>query len=183
MSHLRILALVGEQVLKHDVELFQEHFPLTCLLHNALGTTETRTFAQYFANKETPIASNTMPVGYPIKGKEFLLLDENNKPVKDGEIGEIVVKSQYLSPGYWNRPDLTSQKFHPDPSDPQVQWYFTGDLGQIHEKGYLIHVGRKDFQVKVHGYRIELPEIENALLKHPTVQESVCPLSKTAIRS
>jgi acyl carrier protein len=78
-----------------------------------------------------------------------------------------------VAPGYWRRPDLTARSFLHDPADETGRIYRTGDLGRLSEDGCLFHLGRKDFFVKVRGYRVELEEIEMALLEMPTVKEAV----------
>lgn len=160
---MRILAPGSEPLYQRDVELYRRFFPPTCLLQNALGTTETRTVAQYFLNHQTPVAQSLVPVGQAVAGKEVLLLDENQQHVREGEIGEIAVRSRYLSPGYWNRPEHTRAVFRPDPEDGEQQIYFTGDLGCYDNSGQLVHLGRKDFQVKIRGYRVEIAEVETTL--------------------
>jgi acyl carrier protein len=93
-------------------------------------------------------------------------------------IGEIVVRSKYLSPGYWRRPDLTEAKFKSDPEGGEKRICLTGDLGMMLADGYLVHKGRKDFRVKVRGYRVELAEVEQALLSYPGVREAVVVAAK-----
>jgi acyl carrier protein len=83
------------------------------------------------------------------------------------------VRSRYLSPGYWRRPDLTQEAFLPDPAGTEARVYRTGDLGRMLPDGCLVHLGRNDFQVKVRGHRIEPGEIETALIGHPAVQDAV----------
>ncbi|MHC4593265.1 MAG: AMP-binding protein [Planctomycetota bacterium] len=113
------------------------------------------------------------PVGYPVEDNEILLLDEDGNEVEPGEIGEIAVKSRYLSPGYWRRPDLTEASFLPDPKGGDERIYLTGDMGRMLAGGLLVHHGRKDFQVKIRGYRIEVAEIEAALLELDSVKETI----------
>src|SRR4030095_6368754 len=88
-------------------------------------------------------------------------------------IGEIVVKSRYLSPGYWRRPDLSLEKFIPDPNGGEQRIYHTGDLGRLRSDGLLYHLGRKDFQLSVRGYRVEPGEIEAVLLTQENVKEAL----------
>jgi hypothetical protein len=113
-----------------------------------------------------------VPVGYPAPGKKVLLLDENGHEVGPGEMGEIAVKSRFLSVGYWRKPELTNAKFLADPNGDDERTYLTGDLGRLLPDGFLIHVGRQDSMVKIRGYRVELSEIERALLTHPQVKEA-----------
>jgi aryl carrier-like protein len=108
-----------------------------------------------------------------MEGYEILLRDENGEEVGANEIGEIVVKSGYLPSGFWNRPDLTESVFLPVPGGGQERMYRTGDLGRRLTDGCLVHLGRKDHQVKVRGHRIEVAEIEAVLRSLDTVQETV----------
>jgi acyl carrier protein len=122
---------------------------------------------------DTLIDGDAIPVGYAQKDKELLLLDRQGNQVVVDEIGEIVVKSSYLSPGYWRRPDLTEAKFKPDPSDPSKRLYHTGDLAQRLPDGCLVHQGRKDARIKIRGYRVDILEVESVLRGHPKAKEVV----------
>ncbi|MEO7716365.1 MAG: amino acid adenylation domain-containing protein [Capsulimonas sp.] len=170
---LRMLAPGSEPVYKRDVDLYKRHFASSCIMQNALGTTETRTVTQYFITKDTEIDESVAPVGYPIPGKDVLLLDENRREVAPGSIGEIAVRSRHLSPGYWRKPDLTAAAFLPDEDGAEERIYLTGDLGRFRPDGLLVHLGRKDFQVKIRGYRVEVAEVETALTRLDGVLEAV----------
>src|SRR5439155_16029495 len=105
--------------------------------------------------------------------KEVLILGASGEPLRMGEIGQIAVRSDYLSPGYWNRPDLTAAAFRPDPEGSHKGIYLTGDFGRLQPDGCLEYLGRKDSQLKFHGVRIEAVEIELALTSHPAVRDAV----------
>ncbi len=100
------------------------------------------------------------------------MLDEQKRKKCD-VIGEIVVKSRYISPGYWRRPDLPRDKFFPDPDGGDKRIYVTGDLGRLRSDGLLYHLGRKDFQLSIRGYRVEPGEIEAVLLAQDNVKEAL----------
>ena len=170
---LRLIDLFGEPVLPVDVEAYKKHFADGCLLRNRMASTELGDVCQYFISKETPIVGNIVPVGYPVKDKEVLLLDEAGREVGFNGVGEIVVKSPYLALGYWGKPELTQTTFIPDPQGGDARIYRTGDLGYLLPDGCLVHMGRKDFQVKIRGHRIEPGEIEAALLGHRGIKEAV----------
>jgi amino acid adenylation domain-containing protein len=170
---LRMIRLGAEQVQKRDVDLYQKHFSAHCTLAIFLSATEAGNLCQYFVNKDTEIPGATVPVGYPVDGVEILLLDDAGKKVGCNETGEIAVKSRYLSPGYWRKPELTKAAFLPDPKGGDERIYRTGDLGRMLPDSCLEHLGRKDSQVKVRGFRIELEEIEALLRKHPAIQEAI----------
>ena len=170
---VRIIRLEGDQASPKDVEFFRTGFPDTCILVNGLGATECGIVRQYFVAKDTPTPQAVVPIGFAVEDMEVLLLDEDGTAVRPDDIGEIAVRSRYLSPGYWRRPDLTAAAFRPDPAGGPERIYRTGDLGRRLPDGCLVHLGRKDFQVKIRGFRVEVAEVEGALLSLPTVQEAV----------
>jgi amino acid adenylation domain-containing protein len=170
---LRIIYLGGEQILKTDVERYAKHFDNACVFVNRMGMSETGTISYYFADKTTSISGDTVPTGYPAEDTELSLLDEMGREVGLNKVGEIAVRSRYLSPGYWRRADLTNAKFRPDPTGGEARTYLTGDLGWMASDGCVINVGRKDFRTKVRGYKVEVAEVECALLRHSGIKEAV----------
>jgi amino acid adenylation domain-containing protein len=170
---VRMIRLGGEAIYKHDVELFKEYFPDHCLLRVGLASTESGSFCWNFIDKTTEITSEVVPVGKPVDGFEVLLLDENHQPVKPGQVGEIAVRSRFISRGYWRRPDLDAQKFLPDPEGGDKRICLTGDLGKFNPDGSLEHLTRKDTMVKIRGLRIEISEIEAILLEQAAIKEAV----------
>jgi amino acid adenylation domain-containing protein len=169
---LRIITLGGESVSKKEVEAYKRYFSQNCILHSVLGSTELSSACQYFIDKATQISGSTVPAGYAVAGTEVLLLDDAGDAVGSDCIGEIAFRSRYLTPGYWRKPDLTSSTFLPDPEGGNARIYRSGDLGRKSTDGCLEHLGRKDLQVKVRGYRTETAEIELALLDHPALKET-----------
>ena len=169
---LRIVRLGGEPVYRRELELFKKHFSKDCILVNRLGSSETGSLRMYFVDKQTQVSGNLVPVGYAVADNEILLLDEAGKQIA-GDEGEIAVRTRYLSPGYWGRSDLTDAVFVTDPAGGEERSYRTGDLGRLLPNGCLLHLGRKDFFVKVRGYRVDIDEIETALLECPGVKEAV----------
>lgn len=170
---LRLLYLGGEPASWTDVELYRRHFGRRCVLVNRLGSTETLTYRSCFIDHGTPIADGPVPVGYPVPGKEVLIVDPDGCPVPPGEAGEIVVRSRYLSPGFWRQPERTRAAFTVDPADPDVRRYRTGDLGRLDTEGCLFHLGRIDFEVKIRGRRVETPGVETALRAVDGVHDAV----------
>jgi amino acid adenylation domain-containing protein len=169
---LRLISLIGEPLYRKDVELFKRHFPPSCLLINNLGSTETGTFRQYVIDRNSEIAGSIVPVGYGTEDVGVLLLDDVGREVGVNCVGEIAVKSRYLSLGYWRKPDLTESRFRSDPKEPDKRIYFTGDLGRMSEDGCLDCLGRKDFQVKVRSMRVDPREVEAVLRDHSGVKET-----------
>jgi amino acid adenylation domain-containing protein len=148
---LRVITLLGESVYKRDVELYQKYFAPPCIFVNSLGTTETENFCRYFLDHTTQITGSLVPAGYAIEDKTVLMLSDEGKEVDYNEIGEITVRSRFLSRGYWQKPDLTQAAFQAAVGDSEERIYRTGDLGVMQPDGCLVHLGRKDFQVKMRG--------------------------------
>ncbi|HEV8340823.1 MAG TPA: non-ribosomal peptide synthetase [Candidatus Binatia bacterium] len=169
---LRLVSFGGELVHKKEVDLARKFVSPECLVGIWMSTTETGSVTQYFIDKQTQIETDIVPIGFSVEGVEVLLLDELGQEIDAGEVGEIAVKSRYLSPGYWRKPELTEAKFLRDPRGGEERMYLTGDLGRKLPDGCLIHLGRKDAQVKIRGYRIEVAEIEAALLKLDDIKKA-----------
>ena len=171
--HLRLIKIMGETVYRRDVELYQKHFSENCIFVNLYGPNETGLLSHYLVDKALQIDSAIVPVGYAADDKEILIVDEGDKELGFEQPGEIVVRSRYLSPGYWRQPDLTRASFSPGSSDGTTRLYHTGDLGVMRPDGRLMHLGRKDFQVKIRGNRVEIAEVEMALMELDGVKEAV----------
>jgi acyl-coenzyme A synthetase/AMP-(fatty) acid ligase/acyl carrier protein len=171
--NLRVINLSGAPMTKEDVTLYQRHFSSDCILIHMMGATETGYIGGYFISRETQINGGRVPVGYAAEGKEVILLGDDGREIGYEQIGEIAVRSRYLSPGYWRKPKLTRAKFTPDPEGGDKPIYLTGDHGFMHPDGCLVHLGRKDFQVKIRGHRIEVSEIEMALTDLDAVKEAI----------
>ena len=161
---IRLIHIGGEPISKSDVELYKTHFSHDCIFVTRFGISETPTVSYYFINKQTEIEGERVPVGYPLEGNEVLLLDDEGKEVGVNSVGEIAIRSSYLALGYWRRPDLTSAKFLPDPKGGNARIYLTGDLGYRLPDGCLVHMGRKDFQTKIRGHRVEMSAVEMTVL-------------------
>ena len=162
---LHIIVLGGETITRRDLSLFSQHFSDHALLRLSFGMSEACSAVTIvFVDTTTEIHGDIVPVGYPLEDFEILLLNEDGEEVGYDRVGEIAVKSRYLSPGYWRKPELTAECFMSCPGEEGLRMYRTGDLGRMSPDGCLFHLGRKDLQVKVRGYRIEIAEIERALL-------------------
>lgn len=169
--HVRVVKLGSETILKQDIDLYKEHFSPDCILVTSLAATETNKVCWYVIDKRTEI-KDKVPIGHAREGKEVLLLGDDGEPVAVGQVGEIAVRSRYLSPGYWRRPELTAAKFLPDPHGGDKRTYLTGDMGRMSQDGFLEHMGRKDFQVKIRGHRIETTSIETRLHDLDTIKQA-----------
>ena len=168
----RLIQFAGDSRFTSDVDLWKKYFPATCLLANGFSSNETGYLTDYFIDHETDTSCSEMPAGYTVEDKDIFLVDETGNAVGCNEVAEIAVSSSYLSPGYWRRPELTEAKFKTDPRGrKEKRIYFTGDLCVLLPNGCLVYRGRKDFRVKIRGYTVETADIENVLLKHPSVRE------------
>jgi amino acid adenylation domain-containing protein len=172
LPDMRLIILRGETLYRSDVDLYRRHFEPHCVLVNELGSMETRTVAQFPIDHTTVVTEAIVPVGHVLRDKTVLILGEDRRPLPPGEIGEIAVRSRYLSPGYWGQPDLTRERFLPDPAGGDEHTYLTGDMGRFLPDGRLVHLGRKDTQVKIRAQRVEIGEIEAALRALAGVREA-----------
>ena len=143
----------------------------TSELWNMYGPTETTIWSaiKLIENDEN------ITIGKPIANTQMYILDENSNNLTDGSIGEIIIAGDGVAAGYLNRPELTAERFIDNPftGKPGDKMYRTGDLGRYKEDGDIICLGRIDHQVKVRGYRIELEEIEHALIIETDIKQAV----------
>jgi amino acid adenylation domain-containing protein len=170
VSPLRCLVFGGEAADARTVAAFLGAGVPEVL--NAYGPTETTTFATTYPSAEVPRPDDVIPIGRPIANTTVHLLDEYLQPVGPGRIGEICIGGDGVARGYLGRPDLTAEKFIPDPfGRPGDRLYRTGDLGRYRTDGAIEFLGRADRQVKIRGFRIEPGEVENCLHETGRVRE------------
>jgi amino acid adenylation domain-containing protein len=169
---LRLVRLGGEPVHPEDVRLYKTYFPADSIFVNSYGASEAASVLRYCVDKDTQINDAMVPVGYPLGDIEILLLEDDGKAVGFDQVGEIAIKSRYISPGYWHKPDLTRATFTTDPQDEGERIYRTGDLGYMQPDGCLVVTGRNDFRLKIRGFRIEVAEIELALRGLTKIKEA-----------
>lgn len=169
---LRVVKLGSEPVSSRELQLFKAHFSPDCVFVNALSSTETFMIRQY-RTRNSAVDGNLVPVGYDVPNMEVLVLGDDGQPVDPGEVGEIVVRSRYLAAGYWQKPDESKVAFAADSSGSDLRVFRTGDIGRLLPDGALVHLGRKDSRVKIRGNRVELAEVEAALLTLPGVRQAV----------
>lgn len=173
LPRLRLIKLTGEAIHRSDVELFRRHFSPECQLRISLGTTETGVIVTRTIGHDTAVEDDVLASGTPVAGKEVFLLDEAGNPVPPGEPGEIAVRSRFLAAGYWQDPELTASRFLSAADDSDIRTYRTGDRGRLRPDGMLVHLSRNDSQVKIRGNRVELSDVEAALLRLDGVIEGV----------
>jgi amino acid adenylation domain-containing protein len=170
---LRLIALGSEPVTKRDVEAYKTHFAAGCVLVNLLGSTELATYRQYFVDRSSAVPTSILPAGYAVEDKEVRLLDDSGNEVGPDCTGEIAVKSRYLAIGYWRDPAGAKSAFAATSAGQNERVHLTGDLGRMLPDGCLLYLGRKDFQVKIRGHRVDLAEVEMVLLDHAAIKDAI----------
>jgi amino acid adenylation domain-containing protein len=173
LSKLKSWTCSGEALPRALARSFQEQLP-DALLLNLYGSSEVAADVTYYEIADSE-QLNTIPLGRPIANTQLYVLDGNLQSVPVGVVGEIYVGGDNLARGYFERPELTAEKFIPNPFAvaPGLRLYRTGDLGRFLNNGALEYKGRTDHQVKIRGSRIELGEIESALAAHPDARETI----------
>ncbi|MBW4573676.1 MAG: amino acid adenylation domain-containing protein [Aphanothece sp. CMT-3BRIN-NPC111] len=174
LKPLRQLLAGGDVLSVAHVQKFRQNLP-GCQLINGYGPTENTTFTCcYLINADSQL-KNSVSIGRPISNSEVYILDCHLQPVAIGIPGELYIGGSGLARGYFNRPDLTKEKFIPNPfsDEPNSRLYKSGDLVRYLPDGNIEFLGRLNNQVKIRGFRIELGEIEATLRQHPDVREAV----------
>lgn len=173
---LRLVFVGGERVLLDKVKTWQAlPFTRTVELLADYGPTEATISATTF--RPGPVSGwkgPNLPIGRPIRDTRVYVLDERWTMLPAGVDGEIYIAGAGLARGYLGQPDLTAERFLPDPfGAPGERMYRTGDIGRVDREGCLHFVGRRDRQVKIRGHRVELAEVESALLDCHGVRQAV----------
>jgi len=150
-------------------ELAREMIPRCGALWNLYGPTETTIWSTVSRVRS---AENRIPIGRPIANTQVYIVDDQLRQLPPGATGELLIGGEGLARGYLNQPELTAERFIPNPFDPDptARLYKTGDLCRFRLDGAIEYLGRNDNQVKIRGYRIELGDIEAALESHPSVK-------------
>lgn len=174
-TSVRCVVLGGERLNIAGLKEWFERHGSDVKLINMYGITETTVHVTYKElTKEDTEWGGGSPIGKPLSDLRVYVLDRKGELAGIGVTGELYVGGAGLSRGYWRRPGLTAERFVPDPwsGEPGARLYRTGDLGRYSEDGQLWYMGRADQQVKLRGYRIEVGEIESALLEHSDVRDA-----------
>lgn len=172
-THLRKVLLSGDWIPVTLPQAIRGIFPRAEVL--ALGgATEAAIWSNAYAVREVDPAWASIPYGRPIQNARYHILDRRMHAVPAGVAGDLYIGGVGLADGYLNRPELTAERFIPDPFQPGERLYRTGDLARYFDDGTIEFLGRADHQVKVRGYRVELGEVESALLKQPGIRAAAC---------
>lgn len=160
---VRVINVGGERLSASLARAIHQHADNNIRLWNHYGPTEA-TICASVALVPADV-DHDPPIGWPIAGAVFHVLDEFRHPVPTGASGELYIGGPCVALGYLNQPDLTAEQFLPDPFLPGGRMYRTGDMVNATDDGNLVFLGRKGRQIKLRGYRIELDEIEAALTR------------------
>ena len=174
-EHLHTIAFASEVFPIKQFHLWKAALPNARFI-NLYGPTEVTGICCYYEVDREFSLEESLPIGRPFKNTDIILLDENNKEPAPGEQGEICVRGTSLTLGYYRNPEKTGEAFVQNPLNdmyPELI-YRTGDLGKYNERGELVFLSRKDFQIKHMGHRIELGEIEVIVNMHPEVSTACC---------
>jgi amino acid adenylation domain-containing protein len=174
MHHLRCVIFGGEALAPSTLSPWYARNGESTRLVNMYGITETTVHVTYRPLTPEDTQCSGSPIGVRIPDLRVMLLDAHGQPVPIGVPGELCVGGAGVARGYLGRPDLTAERFVPDPfGKPGSRMYKSGDLGRWRPDDSIEYLGRNDHQVKVRGFRIELGEIEAALRSHPEVRDAV----------
>jgi amino acid adenylation domain-containing protein len=170
LESLRIVITAGESL---PLELVRRHYQLLphSTLYNEYGPTETTVWCSVYQTTREETAAR-VPIGTPIRHMQLYVLDADLQPTPIGVPGELYIGGACLARGYVDQPQLTQERFLPNPYVPGTRLYRTGDMARYRADGNLEFLGRRDQQVKLRGYRIELGEIESVLRNFPGVRQA-----------
>ncbi len=173
LSWMKLLIVGSDSWYIQEYQQFRRFLGDETRLINSYGVTEATVDSSYF---ETTVihkfSDGLVPIGRPFANTQLYILDQHGKPLPIYIPGELYIGGAGVSRGYLNRPDLTQEKFIPNPFSQEVgaRLYKTGDLAKYLENGNIQYLERSDRQIKIRGFRIELGEIEAILSQHPQVQ-------------
>jgi amino acid adenylation domain-containing protein/thioester reductase-like protein len=170
----RKLILGGEALSSQDILEWIKIAPDAEVI-NEYGPTEATVGCAVYRIAASLLEDGPVPIGRPIANAAMYVLDEELEPCPVGAPGEIYIAGDCLARGYLYRPDLTAEKFLPNPYSEQrgARMYRTGDIGRYGSDGCIEYLGRTDDQVKIHGHRVELGEVEAALAQYPMIRDTV----------
>lgn len=175
---VRLVQITSEWATADDFRTFQRYFVPGCEFIHGLGSSETGNVTRLRLVHGDVVADGRLSIGQPSEGMQVLIVDEAGNPVAPGEAGEMMVRSRFLTGGYWRDNALTEQRFSTDPATG-LMTYRGGDLARVNARGLLEFMGRKDAAVKVGGFYVDPAEVEEALLRLPGVERAaVVPRSR-----
>lgn len=173
-SEMRMVFLSGDWIPSNLPDRLKKFFPQTAVTSLG-GATEGTVWSNFYPIETSTSEWVSIPYGRPIQNNFFYILDEHGRMVPRGVAGELYIGGVGVARGYAGDTEKTALSFKPDPFHQELggMMYRTGDLGRMLPDWNMEFLGRKDHQVKIRGFRVELGEIENILIKHPSIKEAV----------
>jgi D-alanine--poly(phosphoribitol) ligase subunit 1 len=170
LSALRTVYFAGEVFPTRHFNRWRRALPQAKFV-NLYGPIEITVDCTYYVVDREFADDEPLPIGRPCRNTDVLILNGRDEPCRDGEVGELCVRGGSLALGYWNDPEKTASAFVQNPLQSKYpeRIYRTGDLVSRNDRGEIVFLGRRDFQIKHMGYRIELPEIEHQVLCLPGI--------------
>lgn len=174
-QYLRMVLFVGEVFSVHQLKIWMEYLKDTTFI-NLYGSSEICGICSYYKVPRNLEEMDRIPIGYAMKNCKIVLVQDGKVVTESGQTGEIYVKSDALAAGYLGKAEQERSVFVQTPAEglPEGIYYRSGDLARLDEKGALIFISRKDFQIKHMGHRIELGEIEHAACTFDEVENAGC---------
>jgi amino acid adenylation domain-containing protein len=170
-TSLKDVITAGEQLqINRFIAEFFRQSP-HCRLHNHYGPSETHVVTAYTLPSDVASWPTLPAIGRAIDNTDILILDQNLQAVSAGDSGELCISGQCLASGYWQRPELTAQRFIQHPLVPTGRLYRSGDLARLGSDGNIEYLGRIDGQVKIRGHRVETGEVESHIKQHPELRD------------
>lgn len=172
-NHLKKVLFAGEVMPNRHLNYWRKKLP-DSLFANLYGPTEITVDCTYYIVEKSFEDNDKLPIGFPCRNSDILILNSEDKAAKENELGELCVRGSSLALGYWNDPAKSDLAFTQNPLNRNYfdRIYRTGDLVYLNEDNEIIYVERKDSQIKHMGYRIELGEVENAVLSLEGIRNS-----------
>ncbi|MBD2309010.1 amino acid adenylation domain-containing protein [Chroococcidiopsis sp. FACHB-1243] len=172
LSHLKLWIASGEALSIDLVQVFKKSLPDAKLI-NFYGASEVSANVTFYDTSLLSDRFSTVPIGFPIDNTQIYVLDRHLQLTPIGVVGELYVGGDGLARSYLHRPELTQERFIDNPFLPETKLYKTGDLARYCNNGQLEYLGRRDDQIKIRGFRVELGEIVHAIAQHPSVENAV----------
>lgn len=172
LATLRCIQSSGDALLKVDLDLVRRVLSPHCLVLSVYGATEAPALLQWFVPSSVPADETRIPAGYPLAGFDLAVVDEEGTSVPPGEAGELIIRSPWTSLGTWRKGTVHADPFEPAEEGSTATIYRTGDIVRQRPDGLFVTLGRQDRQIKIRGNRIELAELETALLRMPRIHNA-----------
>jgi acyl-coenzyme A synthetase/AMP-(fatty) acid ligase len=171
LAGVRMLRSTGEPLLVADVAAIRPALPPGCMINNGYGATEIAGTCWFVhpGDAQDPVR---VAAGILNPGTEAKIVDEDGRPCPPGEVGELWMRTRYAALGEWQDGRVVPGRIEPDPIDPSLRVFRTGDLARLTPDGAIVVLGRKDRMLKVNGMRVELAEVEAALRRSPEVAQA-----------